>query len=142
MNKHSTTLALMSTLIPPLCGCGGGSSSGTFVNGHLVGTYGAKDISYSLQLTPVGGEVPAICGIGGTLTQPVTPDANGHFDAPGVYYYGPYGSGVPVHYVGTVKGNTITLTVAPTDNTIGISTFTVTLIEGQQPPPYTGTCPG
>ena len=134
-----------------MSGCGGGSGSSqttkavttsqtyTDPNGHLVGMWGAKDINAALQLTSTGGQFQELgsCGWGGPLNGPIIPDQGGHFDVSGTYLSNI--PSMPVHYVGTVSGNTITLTVVENSSGTGM---TYTLTYGQQPPQFTGVCPG
>jgi hypothetical protein len=141
MDNHKKLFIAASVLISPLCGCGGGSAtSPTLVNGHLVGQYGAKDTDASLQLTPTGGQLTLDCGWGGPLSQPATPDANGHFDVTGTLTTATPDE--PIRYVGTITGNTLSLAIIQTDNTPNTTRETLTLIAGQKPPAFTGTCPG
>ena len=118
-------------------GCGGASHSS--ISAPLVGLWGARDTDAALQLTPLDGHLRVLgaCGWGGPLDSPVIVDGNGHFDVTGTYT-----SNIPperVHYVGTVRGDTITLTVLNATNQMRAL---YTLIHNHQPPAFTGGCPG
>lgn len=116
-------------------GCGGGSLSTP--PSPLIGRWGAIDTDAELQLSSLGGSLRVLsaCDWGGPLDSPVIPDVSGHFDVTGTYT-----SNLPpesVHYVGS--GDTITLTVVKRTNQ---TRAVYTLVKNQQPPPFTGVCPG
>jgi hypothetical protein len=80
----------------------------------------------SLTLTESGGSIEYDCAQGG-LRAPVEPDAAGQFTVAGVHIRGHGGpvrigevpDSVPARYVGSVKGDQMTLRVLAGDDTLG-----------------------
>ena len=129
-----STLALGLTL--SLFGCGGGggnSNSGTPAltvapSGSLGGT------NIALTVTSAGGSVTLPCSSTAAITQPLTLDGTGHFDATGTVtiVLGPpslSGTGpapVPATFTGTTDGKTLNLTITRTDTGAMVGTYALT----------------
>ena len=114
--------ALFGVLLLTLC-CDGGpptSPGGTVP----LGIWGGVDIA--LTVTATGATLQQVCA-DGTISQPMTLDASGHFDVPGTYDVtaGPTFRH-PARYTGTTDGHTMTLTIVQTDNGQMVGPFTLT----------------
>lgn len=106
--------------------------------GGISGTWGGDNAGL------IASDTSAHIHIGCTLgeaSEPIRPDANGRFEAPGTYNVDAYpidrGIRHPARFIGRIIGNTMTLTVSLTDTarTLG----PVTLVYGKEP--KMGPCP-
>ena len=126
-----------------LSGCGSGSDAIQTADsaGRLSGNWGAKDTSTEIRLTSTGGRFNELgtC-FKGDLSGPIVPDSSGAFSVAGSYSSNIGGS--PVHFVGTVKGNVMKLSVIYDNVQTFAPPVVYTLILGQSPLPYTTGCPG
>ena len=93
------------------------------------GSWGGPHVT--LTVTREGGQLDVDCAHG-TLSQPIAPDADGRFEASGVYVRerpGPVRpadvAGEKARYVGRVMGDTMTLSIYPADSDREIERFTL-----------------
>jgi hypothetical protein len=101
-----------------------------------IGTWGGEHIS--LEITAEGGAVEYDCAHG-TIDQKIVANSEGRFTLRGTHvreHGGPVRKGEtadshPAHFVGQIKGDTMTLTVTESDTKEAVGTFT--LVYGQQP---------
>ena len=134
--------AALAALVPALlmlAGCGGSSSSTPPAN--LLGTWGGgtSESPAVLTLTPTGGTLAFDCGAADTLTQPLVAGTNGSFDVVATVNPGlPAGPLPPIHLVGTVSGNTITLH----EVTASGPRANLMVTYGKSAPAFNGACPG
>lgn len=96
----------------------------------LRGQWGAQGIS--MEVTDNGATIEYDCGRG-RITEKISPDGEGKFTAKGVHireHGGPQReedeNGLPADYRGTIKDQTMTLTVELTKDKQRIGTFTLT----------------
>ena len=98
----------------------------------LTGMWGGEHIV--IDVTGEGATINYDCAHG-TITQPLTLDNSGHFDAKGFHVKergGPVReddeghSGQPARYTGRIDGKTMTLTVTLADTKEDVGTFTLT----------------
>ena len=143
---------LLAVLLAPmvLTGCGGGShtsdSSPTSPSppADLHGTWGGAATGAqpgSLAVTSAGGTLTFPCGKYDQLTEALTLDGSGHFDVTATPYYPlsvPIGPPPTVHLVGSVSGGTMTIMEVRSASQGPV----YTLIYGQPPPRFSGSCPG
>jgi hypothetical protein len=105
---------------------------------EIVGTWGGDNAGLIVNGTDV--HVHIGCTLGDALG-PISPDANGRFDANGTYNVDAYpvdrGIIHPAQFTGQITGQTMTLTVSLTDTARVLGP--VTLIYGKEP--KMGACP-
>ena len=96
----------------------------------LRGQWGGEHIA--MEVTDAGATIEYDCAHG-RITEKIAPDAEGKFEAKGVHTRergGPVregeDDGQPAIYRGSIKDQTMTLTVELTDNTESAGTFTLT----------------
>ena len=121
-------------LLLPGCNDGGGRSSPTGEGGNqaaLTGVWGGNGIA--VTVTAGGATIEFDCAHG-TISQPLTLDASGHFSTNGIYvqeHGGPIAPGPQdshaALYRGTVQGGAMSLTVSLTDTAQTVGTFTAVL---------------
>jgi hypothetical protein len=143
VRNQYVVLAILALCLFALCvgGCGGGSVPPA----SLVGTWGGKNVTSSidpatLTVTAANASLARACGQNMQVSQALQPDASGNFSVSGTYY-DPLATGHTVRLTGSVSGQIMTLTVTYTDSGAFIGTYK--LMYGQQAPPFTGGgCPG
>ncbi len=131
--------AVLAAALLPLAGCGGSSSSSPPAS--LLGTWGGgtSEAPAVLTVTSIGGNLAFACGAADVLTQPLVAGANGSFDVVATVIPGiPAGPLPPIHLVGTVSGNTITLHEVYASG----SGANLTVTYGKSAPAFNGSCPG
>lgn len=103
--------------------------SGEKVQRSVEGTWGGQHII--LEVTAEGASVVMDCAHG-TITKPIEIDAAGHFEVPGTFVTetpGPVRQGAeavqPARYSGTVKADSMSLTIASSHSDEMLGTFTL-----------------
>jgi hypothetical protein len=113
--------AAFSTLFALVVACatlGFGPPDGRETKRVSAGTWGAMGVA--MEVTDSGATIEYDCAHG-TIDQPLLLDADGRFDVKGHHFrehggpirQGEETKGEPVHYVGQVTGDTLTMTVKP-----------------------------
>ncbi len=137
MHKIMTTrLVTLIVGLAALAACGDGPTATT-----LVGDWGGEHVA--LTITSLGGSLEFDCAHG-TIDEPIVPDADGAFDARGVYvreHGGPIREGEPpdshpARYVGRIDRSRMTLTVTLMDGDEWIAHYTLV----QNAPPRVYKC--
>lgn len=96
----------------------------------LRGTWGGEHIA--MEVTDAGAAIEYDCAHG-RITERIAPDAEGKFEAKGIHKRERGGptrqgedEGQPANYRGSVKDETMTLTVELVENNESVGTFTLT----------------
>jgi hypothetical protein len=108
-----------------------GAGTGNEIPALVIGEWGGEHLG--LVATDAGADLEYDCATG-RIIGPVRPDGSGRFSSPGQFlpgHGGPSGVGgehetLRARYEGTVRGDTMTLTVTLTDTSVLVGTFTLT----------------
>ncbi|MDX6695390.1 MAG: hypothetical protein QOF02_2993 [Blastocatellia bacterium] len=138
MNKlRMTALAILFPLLLSLTAQGASWQSKKKRRGHVkkmeivsVGRWGGNHIA--MDVTSSGAQLDFDCAHA-TITEPIQMDANGNFNAPGLYaqeHGGPVRmgedqDGKPAHFKGRVTGKTLTLTITLDSSSEAVGSYTL-----------------
>ncbi len=117
--RHSTAAALLVAALALSCSSApdqfGGAAAPGSPDAVVVGDWGGPHAG--LSAATAGATFEFDCGRG-SISEPLQPDAQGHFDLPGVYVAAQAGPAAPIEengqaarYTGQVNGASLTLTV-------------------------------